>query len=342
MPFLKTTAPLLSLSVLATLLSGASLVSADDLKMTTIASGLDNPCGIAIQPDTGHLFVTCNKSVLRIDPKAPGKTHEEIVGFPTDVYGKGPKYNISGLGASFLDSNTLVVGGGGLPDGKEIVRFYEVGSTPGQPKKADDMKFKSGPIPPGKDSVRGEGNFYGVVPIGTTLFISCNGDDTKGWVSTIALQGGKPGKLTPTIATKVVTGVDAPTPVAKSPEGELAVGQLGEITVPHDSLYTTYDPASHKLTKKVKIGLHDITGLAFSKSGKIYALDFAWLKPEDGGLFTIKVDGDSAKSTQLQKILHPTAMAFAADGSLYITALGQPADSGSGMKGSVIKIEGLD
>ena len=80
-------------------------------KMDVVMDGLNNPCGVTVQPETGHVFVSDSAGgrVLRI---VDGKPQDVITGFPKDVYGKGPKYDIGPLGLVFVDKDTLVVGGG--------------------------------------------------------------------------------------------------------------------------------------------------------------------------------------------------------------------------------------
>ena len=72
------------------------------------------------------------------------------------------------------------------------------------------------------------------------------------------------------------TQVDAPVAITVTPDGSsLVVGQMGEVSVPGDSLLTYYDKEG-KLTKNLKSKLNDITGLAYSpKTGKLYATHFA-------------------------------------------------------------------
>ncbi|MCA9225222.1 MAG: hypothetical protein KDA47_06405, partial [Planctomycetales bacterium] len=156
-------------------------VGAAEPTATTTLKGLNNPCGIAIQPETGVVFVSdsgAGKVVKLVD----GKAVDVITDFPIDVYGKGPKYNIGPLGLAFIDQKTLVVGGGGLVDGEELLRIYEVGD---EAIKADKMvnSFKL----EATDEIKGEGNFYGVAVTKEAVFVTCNGDDTKGWVGKAAI-----------------------------------------------------------------------------------------------------------------------------------------------------------
>ncbi len=61
--------------------------------MNVLVEGLDNPSGIAVQPETGVVFVS-DSGAARIVKIVDGKIEPVVVEFKTDVYGKGPKYNI--------------------------------------------------------------------------------------------------------------------------------------------------------------------------------------------------------------------------------------------------------
>ena len=120
-----------------------------------VAEGLVNPCGIAVQADSQHIFVSMKERVVRLVPGETFEQSDEIVEFPTDQYGKGPVYDIGPLGLVFVDAETLAVGGGGNGDGEDIVRFYSIGSEPLTAEnavKAGDMKFSAGSIAAGDDS----------------------------------------------------------------------------------------------------------------------------------------------------------------------------------------------
>ncbi|MCA9113701.1 MAG: hypothetical protein KDA79_01350, partial [Planctomycetaceae bacterium] len=252
------------------------------------------------------------------------KAYLEVIGYPVDVYGKGPKYNIGPLGLAFLDKDHLIVGDGSRPDGEELVRAYKVPATPPEtPQQEATAAFTLGPITKSEKTAKGEGNFYGVAVGADAIFVTCNGDDTKGWISKAVIADGKPGALEPTIATKEATEVDAPVPVVFSPEGDLVVGQMGEMNVAGDSLLTTYDPKTGELKKSWKTGLSDIAGLAYSPiTKKLYCTDFAWSDTAQGGLFRLDIDGDKVTATKILSLDKPTAIAFDKSGSLYLTTFG--------------------
>ncbi len=311
-----------------------------------VLEGLANPCGVAVQPGTGHVFVS-DSAALRVMRYITGRSSRPeaaITGFPKDVYGKGPMYDIGPLGLAFLDRDTLVVGGGGLPDGQELLRIYTV-PVPGRTISADKMKYKLGPLGPSDQTIMGEGNFYGIVVTDRGIFVTCNGDDTKGWVSKVSLSGGTPGKYALFIATKVATEVDAPVGITADKSGNLVVGQMGEINVPQDSLLTVYSADSGEMLSNAETDLFDITALAYSpKSGKLYALDFAWMDTKQGGLFRLDVTG-TGEDTQVEAVKlagldKPTAMAFAPDGTLYVTVFGTAAAGSSTRPGKLLKVTG--
>ncbi len=307
-----------------------------------VARNLDNPSGIAIHPETGHLFVATHKGVIRFTPvegEKPGlKRKVEIAKYPSDIYGKGPMYDIGPLGLAFLGKDHLVVGDGSRPDGEELVRVYKIGATaPEMPVKEDSAEFTLGPISAGAESAKGEGNYYGVCVIGDAIFTTANGDDTKGWVARAEVKDGKPGELKAFIATKEAVEVDAPVAITSNADGDVVIGQMGEISVPNDGLLSFYDAATGKLKKNYTTGLSDITGLAYSPSGDLFATDFSWADTTKGGLFKLTIEGDKCTATKIADLDKPTAIAFDADGNAYVTAFGTAEEGSDKSPGMVIK-----
>jgi len=318
----------LTVATAAMLTALIALPAAAQQEPETVLEGLTNPCGIAVQPETGHLFVS-DSGAARIIRVVDGKAEDVITDFPIDVYGKGPKYDIGPLGLAFMDKDTLVVGGGGLVDTDEMVRVYTVPAA-GEPAiKADAMKASLGPLDSSED-LKPEGNFYAVTLNKHGVYATANGDDTKGWITMAPLEGGEFGEYKRFIPTKELVNVDAPVAITTSPQGVLVVGQMGEITVPEDGLLTFYHAQSGKMLLNLETGLFDITGLAYSPKGHLYATDFAWMAPENGGLFRLDSEGEGTDQTitpvKIASLDKPTALTFGADGALYVTTIGESDD----------------
>lgn len=318
-------------------------VVADEVKVEMVLGGLSNPCGVAVQPETGHVFVA-DSAAGRVIRVVDGKPQDVITGFPKDVFGKGPFYDIGPLGLVFLDKSTLVVGDGGFKDGEEFIRLYTVPEA-GQPAIDfdKDAKSKSGPIAPA-DGIVGEGNLYALAATKGAVYVTCNGDDTKGWIAKADITGTKLGNLERFIPTKEQVEVDAPVGITISERGEIVVGQFGENNKPHDSLLTFYSAKTGMKILNLETGLYDITALAYSpKSKLLYATDFAWMADTEGGLFRLDSDQKnstpSVKAVKIAGLDKPTAMAFAPDGTLYITVIGpKKADENASKEGKLLKI----
>src|SRR5213075_82061 len=167
------------------------LALAQSAKVEEVVNSLSNPCGVAVQPGSGQIYLTdsANGRVCRVNN---GKLEDVITGSPKDTFGKGPFYDIGPLGLVFTnDGKSLIVGDGGYKDGEECVRVYpvpEAGQSALNYEK--DASQKLGPLP-AAEGVLGEGNLYALALTPTALYVTCNGDDTKGWVAKADLNGTK-------------------------------------------------------------------------------------------------------------------------------------------------------
>ncbi len=325
----------------------------DGVTAEVVCEGLTNPSGLAVRPgaskERAELLIADSGAfrIVKYETDKPGEVADVVTEFPQSTYGKGPEYAIGPLGLEFLNRKTLLVGGGGLADGEELLRVYQIEDDK-LPIKAEAMKESLGPIAKGKDSSSGEGNFYAIARNDEGVFVTANGDDEFGWVLRAEVKAGKLGKLAPFIATKKATGVNAPCGAAFSAKGYLVIGQMGTITEPGDSLLTFYNPydgdAEPALNLTTK--LNDIVYLTYSPAtGDLYVADFSWAEPDKGGIYRIDavVDNDAGtmecKPTLVAKVTKPTALAFTPDGNLWCTSFGKtegPADP----TGALIKLSG--
>lgn len=311
-----------------------------------LLENLTNPSGIAIQPQSGDLFLSTREEVLRVR-FADGKpvVSKEIVGFPLDDYGRGPTYEFGPLGLLFWEEDQLVVGGGGFPDGEDLIRVYQVGDTPRSPNQAlsaQEMLKSAGPVAKGKLSKRGEGNYFGLARDENILYAASHGDDTKGWISRV-LFAEDPLKIEPWIAGKRKVQVDGPAGMLITEQQELLVCYLGELHQFPDGLLAWYDPQKQELLRKTSLDLYDISDIAVSPvTGSYYLLDYAWAKPSAGGIYRIEnLNSDAPSLQRIATIEHPSSMAFAPNGDLYLLSIAQPNEAEQIPRGKLIRIRGL-
>jgi hypothetical protein len=133
--------------------------------------------------------------------------------------------------------------------------------------------------------------------------------------------------------------------IAINPTGpHVVVGQMGEITVPQDSLLTFYHPESGEMLLNLETGLFDITALKYAPSGRLYTTDFAWMDTSQGGLFRLEKSAaeDGTQGVQAVRIAtleKPAAMVFGNDGALYVTVFNEAPEPAS-KTGAVVKFTG--
>ena len=77
---------ILSLAIVLAMVSSSSVMA--EATVDTVAGGLTNPCGVAIQPGTGTIFVA-DSGAGRVVRIVDGKAEAVITDFPVDSYGKG-------------------------------------------------------------------------------------------------------------------------------------------------------------------------------------------------------------------------------------------------------------
>lgn len=308
-----------------------------------IARNLDNPSGVTVNPQSGDVFIAEHRGIVRLSRQEGQRRMNrsmQVNKFPTDIYGKGPMYDIGPLGLAFWGNDQLVVGDGSRPDGQELVRIYKISSeAPEKPVAEDSAAYTLGPIKPGDASAMGEGNFYGVAATDDALYFTSNGDDTKGWILRSEIKDGKPGELTPFIATKEVLTTDAPCGLTINKEGDLVVGQMGEVNLPGDSVLAIFDAQTGKLKNQYPTGLSDIVGLAYSPTtGKLFAVDFSWADPKQGGLFELTVSGDKCTARKVFELDKPTAIAFTDNGTALITVVGTAEEGSDAKPGQLLRV----
>ena len=310
----------------------------DSAEPVVVLDGLISPWGITVQAESDTVYVA-ESGAGRIIRVVDGQAVDVVRGFPREGFGDSPKYTIGPLGLAFHGKTRLIVGGGGRPDGDELVGIYDVSGS--APIEADQAKFSLGPLAEG-DQRAAEGNFFGVaVTKAEDILVTCNGEHSKGYLARIPKKGIGYGNMQRFIAMADATDTSSASCVTMSPRNDIVVGKPSARTDMRDSMVCWLNTNSGALLLNLKAGLFDISGLAFSpQSGLLFALDCSWNDPTKGGLYRLDASDQegvlSIKAVQVAALVKPTALAFAKDGSLYVCTLG-PGEGGEKPTGQLLK-----
>lgn len=346
---------------IATLVAGVATAAdeADQPKVTvkTVYTGLDQPCGVAVQPSTGQVFVSESRAgqVVRFLPTELDKPAPAVTGFPVDGAGSGPMHNAGPLGLAFLHQNLIVVGGSERKDGEDVIRVYELPADEAAAKGALNFKEAKRTLTrswSGQTKSSSKVTYWGLAMSPTALWVTSQGDADNGWVLKSSIGGNLLEDLTPFVRTKEATQVEQPMGIAIRNSREfLVISQAGKFDQSHDSVLAFFHMRGKGLLMALPVPLSDVVALAYSPQGnRLYAVDMALASPKQGGLYRLDsaiIDGRvGVKAVKLAGLDRPTALAFAPDNTLYVTATGagesdenQPEEKQS-KQGVLVKVTG--
>jgi len=317
------------------------------LKSKVLLENLDHPCGVAVRPlSAGELFVAESGAgrVLRVRLNEPPESAVAIEGFPLAQVGAGVNHSLGPLTVAFVDRTTLVVGDGGEPKGADALRVYQLPDD-GKTLAFDKSKFTlRAPSPQG--SAASEEDFFAIAATSTTLFAASSGNGAAGWIFKAEVAGLTSPVLRGFVETTRETGASAPRAIDLNKRGELVVAQAGDFGTKKDSVVCFYHAASGKRLLRLDAELYDIVGLAFSKFGLLYAIDYAAADPSAGGLFRLDMDvrggRQAIKAVKLLSLDRPVGLAIPSDRELYVTTFGRSDGANGGKTGRLLKIEKTD
>jgi DNA-binding beta-propeller fold protein YncE len=307
------------------------------IETQVIADNLLAPCGIAIQPETGVVFVadSGNGRIIRI---VENGIKEEIVGFPKTM---SPHHGteVGPLGITFLDRETLLVGCAIQEGTSNAVSVYRLRE---RPKAINASNSDSKHDLKATDAKNETEFFWGLAFGGTSLFVTCEGPNE--WIASASISERTITDLKPLVSPAALFETKAPSPIVRSPEGFLSVGFAGARDGSPDSLLAFFEEDG-KFLGSIRLGLLDVSGLAYGPNQKqLFAIDYSHAQPENGALFRLTESGTSevCEKHEIMKLSRPTAMAFDSLGNLYVAVCGESKPGSEKNPGSVIKISGLD
>lgn len=306
-------------------------------RIEVVLEGLKFPTGLAIQPETGAIFVSDsgNGQVVRVENN---QSVPVFVEFPLAPLAADSTIQLGPLGLLFADRTTLLVAGTGQANGEAALRRFQIpeSAEPVKAEAAQNVQRFSAP----ESQAAAPALLYALTTSMDAFFASVVDEPSKGWIVDGKKSGEPASALNGFVEISETLQTYRPAALTISPHGYLVVGTLGELNEAADGVLAFYDAVTKKMLLRLDTGLREITAVAYSPRKQMYALDLSFSKPEEGGVFRIVADSNSPSGMQLKKIAslpHPTAMAFDAEGALLVTVAGF-ADGQGNRQGLVLKI----
>lgn len=290
----------------------ATIVFAGEPAIEPVLTGLNHPHSVAIRPggtaEQYEVFVSDSdgRRIVKIRGDQPGTGTDVITGFDREA---APKALI------FLDHDHLVVS----CDKQPLIRMYEL-SDEVKSTTADNTKQVIDE--PAVQMVSAFARTRQNDKVPDMLVVACLGDRWIDGLGKIPIRAGTLGKLTPLVGT-VPLVAKLSRCVAVSEQGHVVAGQ--QDAEPNQCLLTFYDPATGKVDMSFPAPItNSLWGLAYNPSNhNLYAVAHT-PKSQGGGLYRLDDASEpgkpGCKMVKIAALDFATDLAFAQDGTLYITA----------------------
>ena len=309
---------------------------------------LDNPCGLVSCPiaDKGapqeFLFAESGAGrVLKFAADKPNETHEVLAGLKVRDLAENVPLRVGPWSLGFVTPTKLAVWDGVQQDGVKQVGVYVL---PTDDKVLEAANWDHVADLPKDDPQAGNAAFPGMVVGETSAYFSSGSAEDIGTIFKAALIANRldsPRTLTPS---KQNSNLHSPAGLCLSPAAKtqfVVAAYVGELLGERDSSVAFLVPTNGDVALELVPGLFDLVGLAYSPSGQLYAIDFAWQKQQAGGVYRLddaRLDGRPAcRAVKIAEVVRPTSLLFDASGAMYVTSLGIRTNA---KRGSIIKITG--
>jgi glucose/arabinose dehydrogenase len=318
-----------------------------EVTMTPIVSRLTRPSGVAVRPDGAlnqyevYFSDLTDQQIKLFRSDAPQNVSAAITNFPAAEPG-GPTGPSALL---FVSRQRLVVGLAGNAANSNLLLFELKDDTP---LTADQAVQK---LPIGEAGESKSEAALGVHALARTLandrvpdllIATTHGASPQAGVWKIPLRAGTLDKPTLFAATNQAARPSA-----------VAISKHGYVVVSHSNTDGTKgsrlaygNPIDSSKVMELAVPLEGIRGLAYSpQTGNLYAASYGSEEPDSvpqgSGIFRIedasKPGQPAARAVKVADVLRPTALAFAPDGALYVTADGNIQARGS-RNGFLVKL----
>ncbi|MFN8485721.1 MAG: ScyD/ScyE family protein [Anaerolineae bacterium] len=344
----------------------AATVSADGPTMRVVASGLDNPRGLALAQN-GRLFVAeagrggagpcvdtpegrvcfgMSGALTEVD-LARNTQRRVITGLPSLADPDGSNA-IGPVGVSLLNPSdvAVIVGYGGPPD-QRVPAFGPLGGGLGQLmhgavgrgfRPAGDVSGYEGKANPDGGEV--DSDPYAVLRLfGKSIVADAGGNDLlqvqDGQVTTLAVFPDRMVDAPPFLGLPPGAQIPmqaVPTSVVQGPDGAYYVGQLTGFPFPKGGANVYRVPAEGGAPTVYASGFTNIISIAFGADGSLYVLEIAknGLTSNDptGALIKVAKDGTRTEIASAG-LMSPGGLALGMDGSFYVSNHGTTPGGGT-------------
>lgn len=319
------------------LASPALHIAAQDAPVTTVASGLVNPRGVAFDPATGDLIVASagvGGATAQIVKIVDGCPVIVVDGLPSAGSVDGDAIGVADVAYAGDMLYALVAGGGEAHGNPDVTSgLYRVNAD-GTTELVFDLAafITNDPVPatPVAEDFDLAGNPYSmaVSPDGASILIA---EANSEQIISIDLATGEA-----TRAIDLSAEDSVPTSVAFDIDGDIIVGTLGAALAPGAA--SVYEYKADGTRTVLAEGLTTVTGVAVTPEGHVYAVQMFDgmsdpMAGPSGVLVEISAEGVTPVATGL---LLPSGVEAGPEGDLYVST---PAIGGGNANGSVLRID---
>lgn len=346
----RVSATLLNGVVLSTLLVGLAsravaqqvATTADDVNVEELAGGLVDPIAVVLRPGgsrSGPDLLVVESPKGRVLGFSTTKPDAEPVEILASVSADGSEKVGPAL---FRSRNRLLLGSVAADSSSASIVEFDIDDEK-LPMKAADRTVLFTYKPQSSESEPGEVQLASMARDVDSLIVATHDHQ---WLLAGKLKSGPAEELTPFVRTLDMTKIGTPQAIAYNDKGYLVVAETGKDNDKGDSMLVFYHPtdSTTKPLLALPFDLDDIRALAYSpKTGCLYAAAARALT-ERSGIFRIDsaIDPDtkqqSCETVLVTETALPTAMAFAEDGTLYVTVVDM--EENQAASGKLLKITG--
>lgn len=318
------------------------VVCGQDLQPKVILANLDRPCGVAIHPDSGELYVSEGGAgrIIRVVDNEDESAEQSVVaeGFGQAGVGLAESLTLGPCGLLFLNKSNLLIAANGSDANQRGLLIATLTDQSDQVFNAADLPRLALP----QDST---GALYSLASSGPIVFASMVGVQGADQILASAIRDGSNlgqaesfEPLKSVVSVSVPPDRHSPTAITVSPRGELVTAVSEGVESGAQSQLAFFRVSDNTILTRLNVDLTNIVALAYgvpqdrAKVRALYALDYGQRESGQGGLFRLDavLQGNrlGVKAVRISALERPTAMAVGKRGIIYVTLQGGDGKTG--------------